>query len=99
MPIWRITPAPRSLDAALLDYGHWASILVRAETAAEARLVAATELGDRSRPIANESAAGYCAIEDEKLYHVVRVMAPMPEFRGDRRRTGVLRADWRQKET
>lgn len=95
MPIWRIFPAPRSREAALLDYGHWAEILVRAGTAAEARVVAAAELGDRSRPIANESAAGYSGIEDEKLYHVIRIAEPMADFAGDTRRTGVLKADWR----
>jgi hypothetical protein len=96
MPIWRIIPAPRDLEAALLDYGHWAEILVRAGTAAEARMVAAAELGERSRPVANESAAGYSSIEDEKLYHVIRVTDPMAVFAGDTRRTGVLKADWRK---
>lgn len=94
MPIWRITPAPRDLDAALLDYGYWSEVLVRAGSPARARVVAAAELGDRSRPIANESAAGYAALEDEKLYRVVRADEAAARFRDDRRREGVLKADW-----
>jgi hypothetical protein len=98
MTTWRIIPAPRSREAALLDYGHWAEILVRAGSPAEARIVAAAELGDRSKPIANESAAGHSGIEDEKLYHVVRVADPNPAYASDTRRTGVLKADWQKGE-
>jgi len=96
MPIWQIKPAPRDLDAALLGYGHWSEVIVRADSAAEARVVAAAELGDRSQPIANESAAGGSGLEDEKLYHVVRMTQGVDRFRTDPRRKGVLQADWRK---
>lgn len=96
MPIWRIYPAPRDLKAARLDYGHWSEVIVRAESPAEARAVAAAELGDRSRPVANESAAGYAGLEDEKLFHVVRVTGGTRRYEADNRRTGVLKADWKK---
>ena len=73
MPVWRIVPVARDSTARWLDYGHWSEVLVCAPTAAQARVVAAAELKDRSEPIGNESAAGHAGLEDEKLYHVVRV--------------------------
>jgi hypothetical protein len=73
MPVWRIFPVAKQTSARWLDYPHWSEVLVRAPTAARARVVASAELKERSEPVGNESAAGYAALEDEKLYHVVRV--------------------------
>lgn len=96
MPLWRISPAPRDLESARLDYGRWSDVIVRAETAARARVLAAAELDDRSRVTGNETAAGYAGLEDEKLYHVVRLGSDVEKaYPSDRRREGVLRADWR----
>ena len=73
MPVWRIFPVARESSARWLDYARWSEVLVRASTAARARVIASAELDDRSEPIGNESAAGHAGLEDEKLYHVVRV--------------------------
>jgi hypothetical protein len=94
MPTWKITPAAREGEDAWLDYGRWTEVIVRAPTAARARVVAAAELHNRSAPIGNESAAGYAALEDPKLYHVVRVNGGARRYAEDRRREGVLKAEW-----
>jgi hypothetical protein len=93
LPIWRIFPVARDNEDAWLDYGRWTEVLVRAATAARARVVAAAELQDRSGPIGNESAAGYAALEDPKLYHVVRVDGGTRWCAEDRRRERVLKAE------
>jgi hypothetical protein len=90
MPVWRIFPVARESSARWLDYAHWSEVIVRAPTAARARVVASAELKDRSEPIGNESAAGYAALEDEKLYHVVRV-----EPADDDGPEAVLEARWK----
>jgi len=94
LPIWRIFPVTRDAEDAWLDYGRWTEVTVRAATAARARVVAAAELHDRSAPIGNESAAGYAALEDPKLYHVVPVDGAPRRYAEDRRLEGVLNADW-----
>ena len=97
MPLWRISPAPRELEAARLDYGQWSEVIVRAPNAAYARVIASAELGDRSKRIGNETAAGYAGLEDEKLYHVVRLSdGAANRYRTDKRREGVLKADWKR---
>lgn len=73
MPVWRIVPAAIDISAAWLDYGRWSEVVVRAPTAARARVFASAALDDRSEPIGNESSAGYASLESEKLYHVVRI--------------------------
>lgn len=93
MPLWQISPAPRDLESARLDYGRWSEVIVRADTAAEARILASRELGDRSRVTGNETAAGYAGLEDEKLYHVVRLGDEAERaYKSDKRREGVLSA-------
>jgi len=94
MPIWRITPAPRNLESARQDYGRWSEVIVRASSAARARIVAATELADLTHPVANESAASGGGLQDEKLYHVARIADGAGRFRDDCRSEGVLKADW-----
>lgn len=94
MPLWQISPAPRDLESARLDYGRWSDVIVRADTAAEARILASRELGDRSRVTGNETAAGYAGLEDEKLYHVIRLGEEAEKaYESDKRRAGVLKAD------
>lgn len=94
MPVWRIFPVTRFTSARWLDYDHWSEVLVRAPTAARARVIASAELNDRSEPIGNESAAGHAGLEDEKLYHVVRV-----EDADDDGPDAVLEARWKQPES
>lgn len=95
MPLWRISQAPRDLESARLDYGRWSAVIVRADSAARARVLAAAELDDRSGVTGNETAAGYAGLEDEKLYHVVRLGRDIENaYASDTRREGVLRADW-----
>ena len=94
MPIWRIVPAVREDASAWLDYRRWTEVIVRAETAARARVVAAAELNDRSGPTGNESPAGQAGLEDPKLYHVARLTAGIRQYASDPRREGVLEAEW-----
>ena len=91
MPVWKIFPVAREASARWLDYGHWSEVLVRAATAARARVVASAELKDRSEPVGNESAAGHAGLEDEKLYHVIRV-----DGADDAGPEAVLEAHWKQ---
>ena len=94
MPIWRIVPVVSENDAAWLDYGRWTEVVVRATTAARARVVAAAELHDRSRRTGDETSAGYAGLEDPKLYHVVRLTSGTRRYASDPRREGVLKAEW-----
>ena len=94
MAIWRIVPAPRDVEAALLGFGHWEEVIVRAASAAQARVVAASELGDRSRPIGNESAAGHAGLEDKNVYRVVEVSSQNIGGEPADGREGVVKAVW-----
>jgi len=81
MRLWRITPSAPSNDMRWLGGPVWREIVVRAETAAQARVVAAQmEAAQQDfRPgenTAGAAAMGYqSALYDEALYHV----AEMPE--------------------
>lgn len=85
MALWRIIPAARRDDPAWLTHPVWDDVIVRAPTAAFARLVAArmeeNENPDRAS-VGNESSTFKSAFESEKLYHV----RPLPP--------GDAREDW-----
>ena len=81
MRLWRITPSAPPNDLRWLGGPVWREIVVRAGTAAEARVVAARMEADQQgfRPgenTAGAAAMGYqSALYDEALYHV----AELPE--------------------
>jgi hypothetical protein len=75
MTLWLITPSAGPGDSRWLSYPIWSEVVVRAPTAARARLVAehmeAEQLADPT-PVGNESLVFRSAFQDEKLYHVRR---------------------------
>jgi hypothetical protein len=76
MPLWSIEPTAVAEDSRWLDYPIWADVLVRAPTAAQARLVAAAmEAGAIEGPatVGNESPTFRSGFDDEKLYRVRQV--------------------------
>lgn len=79
MPLWKIAPAADPDDPRWLDRTPWPEVLVRAETAAQARLVASglDRPHERARAIGvgNESVGFASAFDDEKLYWVTEVDA------------------------
>ncbi len=61
-------------DSRWLNYPIWREVIVRADTAALARLVAARlEYDPDEPPTGNESSTFRSAFEDEKLYWVVEL--------------------------
>lgn len=73
LPLWRLTPAARFDDPRWLDHQPLPEVLVRARTAAEARVLAAeTPLSDSAGAVGNESANNHSRLLDEKLYRVDR---------------------------
>lgn len=76
MALWRIEACAAAEDTRWLDFPIWADVVVRAPTAAQARLVAAGleegVIGDET-PTGNESLIFRSGFQDEKLYHVRRL--------------------------
>lgn len=76
MRVWRITPVAHDGDTRWQDHPIWQEVVVRAETAAMARLLAgrmeAAEAGD-APPTGNESASGDTAFDDIGLYRVTEI--------------------------
>lgn len=76
MPLWSIEASAVAEDSRWLDFPIWADVVVRAPTAAQARLVAAAmeagEIADATTQ-GNETLAFRSAFQDEKLYTVRRV--------------------------
>lgn len=73
MTLWLITPSAGSEDTRWLDFPIWTEVVVRAPSAARARLLAAqmeAEMTADVPPPGNESLAFRSAFEDEKLYRV-----------------------------
>lgn len=71
MPLWKIEPVADPDDARWLDHKIWREVIVRAPTAALARLAAARmELDHVTPPAGNEEPSARSAFEDEKLYAV-----------------------------
>ena len=73
MTLWKIEPIAVAADSRWMDFPIWADVIVRAPSAARARLVAAAmearELAD-STPVGNETLTFRSGFEDEKLYRV-----------------------------
>jgi hypothetical protein len=73
MRLWMIEPVAGRADTRWLDHPPWAEVVVRAQTAAQARLAAAemeAGLVADSTPVGNESLEFRSGFEDEKLYRV-----------------------------
>ena len=77
MPYWRLTPVADPRDSRWLDHPIWQEVIVRASTAAAARLAAEPlELSDPADPGANPDPARRSGFADEKLYWV-RQLSPL----------------------
>ena len=77
MPLWKIVPAADLDDPRWLDRRPWLEVMVRAESAAMAR-VAASGLDRPPEPevgVGNETVGFSSAFDDEKLYWVTQVDA------------------------
>ena len=75
MPLWKIVPAASPDDARWLGSVPWREVIVRADTAAMARLLAAEleRTTDDEHGVGNESLGFRSAFEDEKLYWVSEI--------------------------
>lgn len=74
MPVWKIIPVAPPDDPRWQGRRIWREVLVRAETAAMARVVAgAWERDPNSIGVANETLDFRSGFEDEKLYWVVEL--------------------------
>lgn len=73
MPLWTIDASAVAEDSRWLDFPIWAEVVVRAPTAAQARLVAAAmeakEIADPTT-VGNETLSFRSGFQDEKLYRV-----------------------------
>lgn len=78
MPFWLIRPVAEPDDPRWLDHAVWAEVIVRAESAAQARMSAADEI--------EAPTEGRSGFDDEKLYWVRRLddaeAAPFAGFAG-----------------
>lgn len=76
LPLWRLTPAAELDDPRWLDHRPIPEVLVRARTAAEARVLASeTSQSNSAGAVGNESANNHSRLLDEKLYRVDRADA------------------------
>jgi hypothetical protein len=95
MALWRIVPVTDKDDARWLDHPIWAEVVVRAPTAAHARIMAADmerkELAGEA-PAGNESHSFSSGFEDEKLYLVRRIDPEEEPELDEEGRAGVVRA-------
>lgn len=86
MILWKIEPVAQRGDPRWLDHPVWEEVVVRAPTAAEARVLAAG-LERREQPegrsLGNESQSFSSGFEDEKLYGVRRIDPVGKEREGD----------------
>jgi len=74
MNLWRLTPAADDSDPRWRGETPLAGILVAAHTPGEARVVASRALvGGEKGGVANEIGPPHTAVNDEKLYRLVRV--------------------------
>ncbi len=71
MPLWKITPVAAADDPRWQDRKIWSQVIVRAPTAAMARVLASELERDPTLPqVGNESLDFQSAFQDEKLYWV-----------------------------
>lgn len=76
MILWKITPVADADDPRWLDQPMWSEVVVRAETAGEALMLAGhmqRAAVDDIRPIGNETLRFASGFSDEKLYHIRRL--------------------------
>ncbi len=81
MALWKLVPSTHETDPRWQDRPVYAEVVVRADTAGRARLLAGRyELGvhpdDTGRAVGNGSEPLGSALEDEKLYQMLRVDDP-----------------------
>ena len=92
MRVWKIVPVTPATDPRWQDHRIWREVLVRAETAAMARLLASElETSGRKVGIGNETLKSRSAFDDEKLYWVMEADIDPGDGAGEGR--GVLRAE------
>lgn len=73
MALWRLSPTAGANDAWWQNRRIWREVVVRADSAAQARLVAAELEADPSEPLSgNESPSFNSGFLSEKLYRVDR---------------------------
>jgi hypothetical protein len=74
MALWRLTPNADATDGRWLDHRRWAEVVVRADTAGEARnLAAALEAEDAPPGVGNETPTFEAGLSDDKLYRLQRI--------------------------
>lgn len=74
MPLWKITPVAAADDPRWQDRKIWSQVIVRAQTAAMARVLASELERDPTLPqVGNESLDFQSAFQDEKLYWVTQL--------------------------
>jgi hypothetical protein len=83
MALWALEASAVAEDTRWLDFPIWTDVVVRAPTAAQARLVAAAmeaaEIGDPTTA-GNETLSFRSGFQDEKLYQVRRIhLSDTPE--------------------
>lgn len=91
---WRIEPTARPDDPRWLDHEIWREVIVRAPTAAMARLAARQlEFDPDEPPAGNQAPSFQSAFEDEKLYAVRRVPPDEVPPEANRTERGIIRAE------
>ncbi|MBP5857180.1 hypothetical protein KAJ83_09180 [Marivibrio halodurans] len=77
MALWSIEPVAHGDDTRWLDHTPFKRLVVRADSPAEAREVAAAreELPETRTAVGNETPADAARLRDEKLYRVVPISA------------------------
>lgn len=93
MPLWRIVPAADPRDPRWQGRPIWREVIVRAPSAALARLLAARLDSAETVPAGNESLGPRSGFSDEKLYWLRRLDdAASAGLGSDNGRDGILRA-------
>lgn len=95
MRLWRIRPVAHSGDSAWQDHPIWQEVVVRAETAAMARVLAGQMEEQEARaapPAGNESISIDTAFDDACLYEVTQLDAHDAAELGEDGPRQVLRA-------
>lgn len=76
MTLWKLSPAADPSDSRWLDHRRWKGVVVRAETAGEARRIAAAYEAREAPPgVGNETPTFEAGLSDEKLYRLSRIEA------------------------
>ncbi|WP_119458355.1 hypothetical protein [Rhodospirillaceae bacterium SYSU D60014] len=93
MILWRIAPVADPRDSRWQDRRIWREVIVRAPSAAMARLIAGRlETNPDRPPVGNESPAFRSGFTDEKLYWVARLSTAEAAAVGEGGAYGIVRA-------